>query len=133
MCRYPEPSILASLVAYLALNVRQFMLRYLTLPRFFPLTFFSEEDGATGRIQHFDYLLDPYYQKPTVWNRWGPMAVAKWAMGIKLPGTSASLLPQGFLWEDIGPTARMGKGKEQMAEWEKHLKSARNSGCPFAC
>jgi hypothetical protein len=130
--RYPEPSILAASVAYTSLLVRKTILRYLMLPRLFPVVFF-EEDEKSGRINHMDYLVDPWYVRPTFWNRWGPLALITRSLGGKVPGHGGNKYnPQGYMFEDLGPVPRMGKGKDVTTEWEERLKKERHSGCPFA-
>ena len=109
------------------------MLRHLALPRLRPVTYFGKPDPATGRIQHFAYLVTPYYQAATAWNRWGPMAWLSRAACWRLPGDGgAAWLPGGFLYEDVGPVARMGKGQEAAALIEEKLRAERPRGCPFA-
>lgn len=130
---YPEPSVAATWTAYTALIVRRFVLRYLCLPRFTYIKFFTDPDPKSGRIQHLDYLVQPYYQGRTFWNCWGPEALITRILGGHIPGSGGEkLLPQGFLFEDIGPAATMGKHTAEMAEWERRLKKSRSSGCPFA-
>ncbi|KAB5578136.1 hypothetical protein GE09DRAFT_1088621 [Coniochaeta sp. 2T2.1] len=130
---YPEPSILAAWTAYTALLVRRFVLRYLWLPRLSSIKFFTDPDPKTGRIQHLDYLVQPYYSAPTFWTRWGPEGLLTRLLGGNLPGSGGDkLMPQGFLFEDIGPMATMGKGKGEMEEWEERLRRERPSGCPFS-
>jgi hypothetical protein len=130
---YPEPSIIAAWTAYTALIVRRFVLRYLCLPRLTYVKPFTDPDPKSGRIQHLDYLVQPYYHAGTFWNRWGPEALLTRILGGHVPGSGGEkLIPQGFLFEDIGPAAAMGKNKAEMAAWEQRLKKERPSGCPFA-
>ena len=131
---YPEPSIIAAWTAYTALIVRRFVVRYLCLPRLAYVDFFSAPDPKTGRVQHLDYLVQPYYMAGTFWNRWGPEALLTRMLGGHVPGSGfggEELMPGGFLFEDIGPVATMGRGKAEMAEWERRLRGERMSGCPF--
>ncbi|KAI3392536.1 hypothetical protein diail_5547 [Diaporthe ilicicola] len=97
---YPQPGIFACLVAFASLNLRRLFLRFLCLPRLKPLIFFSEPDPHTGRIKHFDYLVDPYYNPPTFWSRWGPMALIFRLLGGKVPGAPGTL-PEGFVLTDM--------------------------------
>jgi hypothetical protein len=129
---YPEPSLVTSWTAYTALLVRRIVLRYLCLPRLSYVKFFSEPDPRSGRVQHFDYLVQPYYIAPTLWNRWGPEALVTRILGGHVPGSGGpQLFPQGFLFEDIGPAATLGRSKAEMTEWERTLRETRPSGCPF--
>lgn len=130
---YPEPSMYAAWTAYTALIVRRFILRHLWLPRLSEIKYFSEPDAKTGRIQHLNYLVKPYYYAGTFWSRWGPEALLTRALGGFVPGAEPEkLMPQGFLFEDIGPVTLMGKHKAEMAGWEERLKKERPSGCPFS-
>ncbi|KZL85665.1 hypothetical protein CI238_10155 [Colletotrichum incanum] len=128
---FPEPGIVASLVAYAALVARRFIVRHLMLPRFTPVVFFSDPDPDTGRILHHDYLVHPYYNPATVWNRWGPVALVTRLLGGMVPGPE-NMMPQGFLLEDIGPQEKMGKGSAEMAQGVEMLKGRRRGACPFS-
>ncbi|GKT92317.1 dephospho-CoA kinase [Colletotrichum tofieldiae] len=129
--RLPEPGIVASLVAYAALVARRFIVRHLMLPRFTPVVFFSGPDPDTGRILHHDYLVHPYYNPATVWNRWGPVGLVTRLLGGTVPGPE-NMMPQGFLLEDIGPQEKMGKGSAEMAQGVEMLKGRRRGACPFS-
>ncbi|KAK7743453.1 hypothetical protein SLS53_003987 [Cytospora paraplurivora] len=128
---YPEPGIFAAFMAFGLLGARRVILRYFCLPRLKSMTFFSEPDPQTGRIHHFDYLVTPYYNKPTFWSRWGPMALVVRLSGGMVPGATETL-PDGFLPTDLGPEHRMGKGLEDMKSEIARMKETRTSGCPFA-
>lgn len=128
---YPQPGIFACLVAFASLNLRRLFLRFFCLPRLKPLRYLSEPDPHTGRVNHFDYLVDPYYNPPTFWNRWGPMALVFRMLGGKVPGASGTF-PEGFVPTDIGPKNRMGKGLEEMKIDIARMKETRPSGCPFS-
>ncbi|ROV89131.1 hypothetical protein VSDG_08889 [Cytospora chrysosperma] len=128
---YPEPGIFAAFVAFGLLNARRIIMRYFCLPRLGPKKFFSEPDPDTGRIHHFDYLVTPYYNKPTFRARWGPMALFTRLCGGQIPG-EAETLPEGFLATDLGPKNKMGKGAGDMETEKARMKKSRPSGCPFA-
>ncbi|KAI7780522.1 hypothetical protein LA080_015923 [Diaporthe eres] len=129
---YPEPGISACLVTYAALNLHRFFLRYFCLPRLRPIIFFSEEaDPHTGRVTHFDYLLEPFYHPPTFWSRWGPIALVFRLVGGTVPGAS-EFLPEGFIPTDLGPKNRMGKGAEEMEIDMARMRKTRPSGSPFS-
>lgn len=124
---------MAAFTAYAALGIRRFIIRYLMLPRLSDVVYFTEPDPTTGRIQHLDYLVQPYYFNGTFWSRWGPQALLTRLLGGHVPGSGGDkLMPQGFLFEDIGPAAEMGKKTEEMRIWEDRLKKERPSGCPFS-
>jgi hypothetical protein len=113
--------------------IRRFVVRYLMLPRLSEVKYFSEPDPKSGRIRHLDYLVKPYYNPGTFWNRWGPEGLLTRLLGGHVPGSGGEeLKPEGFRFEDLGPAAAVGKGKAEMAGWEERLKRERPSGCPFA-
>ena len=108
-------------------------MRYLLLPRISPLTFFSEPDPTTGRVQLFDWLVEPHYVKPSFWNRWGPISLVTRALGGHVPGSSGGhFMPEGFVPEDLGPEPRRGKGKAETDECARRLRKERTAGCPFS-
>lgn len=121
----------AILTVYAALALRRFVVRYLSLPRFLPVLYFSEPHSKTGRIVHYDYLVDPWYNPANFWSRWGPVAIATRLMGGLVPGPE-KLMPEGFLFEDIGPKYTMGKGTEEMAANMEEIKTHQRGGCPFS-
>lgn len=128
---YPEPSISAAFVAFGLLNARRIFLRYFCLPRLGPVKYFSEPDPQSGRIHHLDYLVSPYYNKPTFRARWGPGALLTRLCGGYVPGEKGTMY-EGFLATDLGPKNRMGKGMEEMEPDMARMKKNRPSGCPFA-
>ncbi|KAK1970818.1 hypothetical protein LY78DRAFT_652560 [Colletotrichum sublineola] len=127
---FPEPGIVAALVAYAALVTRRFIIRHFMLPRFTPVVYFSGPDPNTGRILHHDYLVHPYYNPVTIWNRWGPIGLVTRLLGGTVPGPD-KMMPQGFLFEDIGPREKMGKGSAEMAQSVEVLKGRDRGDCPF--
>jgi hypothetical protein len=107
-------------------------MRYLALPRLDTPTRISPPDPQTGRRQHYRYLKEPWYVAPTFWSRWGPEAWAQWATGLLVPGDDGKRWkPEGFLWEDLGPLQRMGKGVQETAELQKRAKVLATSDSPF--
>lgn len=98
----------------------------------------SEPDPTTGRMQHGIYLVEPWYHRPTLWARWGPAALLTRLLGGLVPASShgrdkgASWMPEGYLFEDIGPQSRMGEGVAEAAAEVDRLRLQRPSGCPFA-
>ncbi|OLN96963.1 hypothetical protein CCHL11_07431 [Colletotrichum chlorophyti] len=128
---FPEPGIVAHLVAFMTLVLRRFVVRHLMIPRFGPVVYFSEPDPKTGRIQHHDYLVHPYYNPATFWNRWGPMGLATRLLGGFVPG-EAKMMPKGFVFEEIGPRDKAGKGLKELAQGVEELKSRRRGACPFS-
>ena len=108
-------------------------MRYLCLPRSTPKAFFSEPDPKTGRIQHLDYLVHPWYFRGNFWTRWGPVALLTRLLGGWVPGLDGDpYSPEGFLFSDLGPANKMGKGAEYTNNEEKRIRQERPSGCPFS-
>ncbi|KAF6831322.1 hypothetical protein CMUS01_07395 [Colletotrichum musicola] len=128
---FTEPELPAIFTVYAALVLRRFVVRHLTLPRFIPVLYFSDPHPKTGRIVHYDYLVDPWYNPADFWSRWGPTALATRLMGGIVPGPEKHM-PQGFLFEDIGPKDKVGKGIEEMAAGVEELKAHQRGGCPFS-
>ncbi|ERT00472.1 hypothetical protein HMPREF1624_03845 [Sporothrix schenckii ATCC 58251] len=152
---YETPGLAACLVTYGAVAVRRFVLRHLTLPRFGVYRVASAQaNPATGRVQLNEYLTHPWYNAPTLWNRWGPMALLRRAVGGAVPGDARpadkddrrgahredgrgrgkggrTYLPEGFLVSDLGPFSFMGVGKEETAVEMERLRTIRTGGCPL--
>ncbi|KAI6783930.1 uncharacterized protein J7T54_001806 [Emericellopsis cladophorae] len=118
------PGLLQTHLVYSALFFRQLVMRHFTLPRMFALKNLSEPDAQTGRIKHYLYLKDPWYNPVTIWTRWGPEAWLNWSLGTPIPGDQA-LMPQGFLWQDLGPEKRMGTGVAELQNTD-HLAQYRS-------
>ncbi|KAJ6446654.1 C6 finger domain-containing protein [Purpureocillium lavendulum] len=114
--RLPEPGVAVTAFAYSLLLLRKLFLRFLALPRRNPLKYLSDApDPKTGRMSHNRYLKEPWYTPATWSSRWGPVALATRAYGGIVPGDKPELKPEGFLWEDVGPRGKMGKGAEESA------------------
>lgn len=103
------------------------------LPRIIEVTRLGKQDPNTGRY-HLPYAHGnyPFYTKPTVWNRWGPGALAIWLYGGKIPGDNpGEYMPQGYTFDDIGPVNRMNLGKDEMEKDAQIMMSSGRGGCPF--
>ncbi|KAL6696128.1 hypothetical protein J3F84DRAFT_373119 [Trichoderma pleuroticola] len=131
---FPEPGVPESALTYPLLLARKLFLRYLCLPRFYPATFISQPDPVTGRIQHYHWLKDPWYSPSSFWSRWGPEGLMRRAFGLKVAGDGgAAMLPDGFLFEDVGPQDKMGKGVDETARLARVAQTKVSaSACPFA-
>ncbi|KAI6080642.1 hypothetical protein F4821DRAFT_53339 [Hypoxylon rubiginosum] len=131
----PEPDVVASATVTSLLTLRLFVLRYLTLPRFFQLKRLNDPDPQTGRMtQKIPYGNFPFYIKPTLWNRWiSPAAWVVWLFGGKVPGDNPDeFMAQGYLFSDLGPQNRMGLGVDEMeADVLRMRESFGRGGCPF--
>ncbi|PQE33795.1 dephospho- kinase protein [Rutstroemia sp. NJR-2017a WRK4] len=131
---YPDPSPLATPITGWIFDVRKILLRYLALPRpgFMRVREIADEPNEKGRYNTMGYLVEPYYNKPTFWSRWGPMAWVTWLGGGFVPDARVGKwMPEGYLLEEVGPERRKGKGLEEMREWEGRLERERGGGCPF--
>ncbi|KAI1206987.1 uncharacterized protein F4807DRAFT_210274 [Annulohypoxylon truncatum] len=129
----PEPDIAAVAITHTLLTIRRFVVRYLTLPRFFEVKRLGPQDPKTGRMtQMIPYGNYPFYIKPTLWNRWGPLAWVIWMYGGKVPGDNPEeYMPQGYLFSDIGPKKRMGQGIKEAEADADRIRASGWSGCPF--
>ncbi|PYH44419.1 uncharacterized protein BP01DRAFT_424193 [Aspergillus saccharolyticus JOP 1030-1] len=123
----PPPAAYARFFSIL-LTVRQFAMRYLALPRPYLLRYktFTDPDGH-GRIFSTDWDAAPYYAKPSLRNRWGPVAWLTWAFGRPLPGDEGSkYYPQGYYIPDVGPKYFEGRGRKELDQITKELESSLN-------
>lgn len=111
--------------------VRQLVVRYFALPPLFEAQMLTRPDPKTGRMHGATYMKDPWYIRPTFLARWGPEAWIQRLWGGSVPGDADKFKPEGFLFEDIGPERRMGKGVDNQVEL-KRLEAMRGpSESPF--
>ncbi|KAF7589609.1 hypothetical protein BBP40_004023 [Aspergillus hancockii] len=132
--KYDPPSASYAKLFSTLLSIRWFAMRYLALPRPYCLryTSFTEQPDENGRIFLTKWEAAPYYVKPTIWDRWGPMAWLTWAMGRPLPGDEGDkYYPRGYYTPDVGPKYFEGKGRASLEEYMEELKSSRTGQCPF--
>lgn len=74
----------------------------------------------------------PFYVQPTIWNRWGPVAWFKRALGLPLPGDDGDkYYPQGYYTPDLGPKYFEGKGRKELEVIKEGLRAQRLGQCPF--
>ncbi|KAJ5144559.1 hypothetical protein N7448_001951 [Penicillium atrosanguineum] len=115
-------------------QLRRVILRYLALPRpsFMRLDVFTEKPNEHGRNYVTFYEGAPFYVQPTIWNRWGPVAWIKWAMGQPLPGDDGDkYYPRGYCTPDLGPKYFEGKGRKELEMIKDTLRQQRLGQCPF--
>ncbi|KAK9343164.1 hypothetical protein V1522DRAFT_394617 [Lipomyces starkeyi] len=94
----------------------------------------DDPDPKTGRYHSKSCLSHPYYNKPGLLNRWGPEGWFVWALGGDVPGSKGDrYIPQGYLFEEVGPHIMKNKGLGETGAWEEKLRVERPVGCPFAC
>lgn len=134
---YPTPSPIHTYLTETLLQTRKFILRRLSLPRSIWLRVReispSNDPGEDGRYYSTNYLVHPYYQKPGLWNRWGPMALITRVLGGYVPDKDRKeWWANGYKIEDVGPERKVGKGGKEMRGWEERLGRERIGGCPFA-
>ncbi|KAJ6120530.1 hypothetical protein N7523_004810 [Penicillium sp. IBT 18751x] len=131
---YDPPTAFFSALFASLLTVRKLFLRYLVPPRPYFLRYasFTEEPDQNNRFFLTNWEAAPYYVKPTLWNRWGPMAWLTWALGRPVPGDEGDkYYPSGYDIADVGPKHFEGKGKKELEEMMEHLKDFRTGKCPF--
>jgi hypothetical protein len=93
----------------------------------------SAEPTEEGRIFFELWSGQPYYVKPSFWNRWGPAAWWSRALGLPIPGDDPDkYYAQGYLILDVGPKLFEHRGRAEM-ERTKELLQGRSgaSQCPF--
>ncbi|KAK8929761.1 Mycophenolic acid synthesis protein B [Metarhizium anisopliae] len=132
---FPEPSTAISALTLTLLWLRQIMMRFFMPPRLTSRRYVTDPDPITGRMYSTHYVKEPWYNRPTTWARWGPAAWATWVFGGMLPGDGGQeMKPDGFLFEDIGPKAKMGLGAEETRNIQEvvHAAAMASGRCPFA-
>ncbi|OAA47250.1 67 kDa myosin-cross-reactive antigen family protein [Beauveria brongniartii RCEF 3172] len=129
----PEPSIFYTALVHSLLFIRKSVVRYIMLPRLFTVEYLSDPDLQSGRLHNQHYLKEPWYTRVSLWTRWGPEALLVRATGGQIPGDGGKeMLPEGFLFTDLGPRPKMGKGIEDTQRWEQVVKTTVSpSACPF--
>ncbi|KAG5996472.1 hypothetical protein E4U54_002564 [Claviceps lovelessii] len=131
---HPTPPPRVGKIVNFTLKFRGFLLRHFVLPRFSKKVEFSDKDPKTGRYYHYEYLVHPYYVRPTFGNRWGPQAWLTWALGGTVPGgrDGSKYHPEGYHFEEVGPEKKTPLDKEKLSEWEGQVERTIPMGCPFA-
>ncbi|KAM3449998.1 hypothetical protein MY3296_006459 [Beauveria thailandica] len=129
----PEPSVFYTALVHGLLFIRKSVVRYIMLPRLFRVEYLSDPDPQSGRLHNQHYLKEPWYTRVSLWTRWGPEALLVRATGGQIPGDGGKeMLPEGFLFTDLGPRPKMGKGIEDTQRWEQVVKTTVSpSACPF--
>ncbi|KAJ6098517.1 hypothetical protein N7467_000052 [Penicillium canescens] len=133
MMMKPPPAFFSLTFASI-FKLRQLYLRYLALPRpnCMRLDVFAEKPNKHGRNWVLIYEGAPFYVQPTIWNRWGPVAWFKWALGQPLPGDDGDkYYPQGYYTPDLRPKYFEGKGRKELEAIQETLRQERMGQCPF--
>ncbi|KAL9624898.1 MAG: hypothetical protein Q9160_000945 [Pyrenula sp. 1 TL-2023] len=133
---YPEPPDSVKSMVNRVLAIRKYLLRYMFFPRprLLRYTNTTPEPDSDGRYAMYYYDAQPYYIRPTLWNRWGPEAWGRRCMGLPLPGDdSAKFSSNGYFVPEIGPARFRGKGAREAKMTVEKLRMERKAGsCPFA-
>jgi hypothetical protein len=131
----PRPTPIYHMIVQVTFGMRKWMLRNVFLPRpefmrkqYIP----TAPDEKSGRYNSVEYLSHPWYVKPSFKNRWAPKAWVTRLLGRKLPGDDGNkYAPEGYIFEELGPSNLVGKGLDEMAKTERALKEENRGGCPF--
>ncbi|KAH1957508.1 hypothetical protein CDV57_07850 [Aspergillus fumigatus] len=131
---YDAPPRVIKAVFNAAVVIRRLYLRYLALPRPYLMRrdVFTEKPNEYGRhhVQVWNGM--PYYVRPTLWNRWGPLAWVQRLMGLPLPGDDGDrFYPRGYYTPDVGPKYFEGKGRKSLEEIKEKLRMQRTGESPF--
>lgn len=96
------------------------------------LDVFTEKPNKYGRNYVMIWEGAPFYVQPTIWNRWGPVALFKRVLGLPLPGDDGDkYYPQGYYTPDLGPKYFEGKGRKELEVIKDGLRAQRLGQCPF--
>ena len=131
----PTPTALCQNIINSIMMIRRWCILHLFIPR---LEFMrkkyvaDDQDPITGRYSSQEYLSHPWYVKPTFERRWGPKAWLTRLLGRKLPGDDGNrYAPEGYRFEEVGPTALKGKGRKEMRQDQEQLRALDRGRCPF--
>jgi hypothetical protein len=108
---------------------RKYFIHHFCLPRRKTVRW-TEPDPETGRINFCRYIAHPWYVSLSQSLRWGWKAWGLWLVGVILPG-DLIYFPGGYRIRELGPTAFVGKGKDDMDTTSRDVK-ARRLGCTYA-
>lgn len=133
--RYERPPKIFYSLASLLISTRRFLLTHVFLPRPIFLKdriILDTPNPKTGRYLLSYWYYNPFYVRSSLWNRWGPRALLCRTLGLDIPGMKPEIYkPDGYLFEEVGPTTMRGKGVEAMRKTEEMLSVERTGGCPF--
>ena len=130
--RLPRPYSSFEIVLKVVLRIRAFVLKYLALPRFRKALELSSPDPRSGRIYHYRYVKEPWYNPPSFRTRWGLTTIIVWLTGGMRPGDGGEhMKPNGFLFTDLGPRRKMGKGLQGFYHEDSKVRVKSSLSCPF--
>ncbi|KAF2182243.1 hypothetical protein K469DRAFT_637108 [Zopfia rhizophila CBS 207.26] len=131
---YPDPpSQYLPLVSF-ALHARKLFIRHLLPPRPYFMRFRTVSDGPdpkTGRYHQTIYEAEPWYVKPTLYNRYNLAAWFRWLLGKPYPGPK-KFKPEGYDILELGPLNLENSGQDECKETRERLMGAGRGACPFA-
>jgi hypothetical protein len=133
--RFRKPTTLHFTLMGGILEIRKFILRYLSFPR--PESkkvrmLSSSPDPGTGLYTANFWIAHPWYVKPTLSNRWSFKAVLAWMTGGPCLRKDGPWLADGYDLRTIGPDAQKKRGADEMEEIFADLKKQGYAGgCPF--
>ncbi|KAI1308316.1 hypothetical protein F5Y03DRAFT_393551 [Xylaria venustula] len=135
--RIPNPSSSLELFFNLLITLRKYVLRYACPPRpYFLRRVYNYEtpDPTTGRYQSQRWLGRPWYVKTTLLDRWGLPAWMLWMNGTasSVVFDDGKFIPEGYLIEDVGPLAYVGRGRDEMRGNVLALDVKSPLRCPFS-
>ncbi|KLJ09883.1 hypothetical protein EMPG_14698 [Blastomyces silverae] len=130
---YEKPHALYKIAFASVFKLRQWFLRYLSLPRPEFMRFHRITPGTSSEARYclLNWEGAPFYIKPTFMNRWGLRAWYTWLRGMPLPGDNPEHCPNGYYLPDVGPKKFEGKGHDQVKKTMERLHTERTGQCPF--
>ncbi|KAF3901503.1 hypothetical protein ABW20_dc0106140 [Dactylellina cionopaga] len=130
----PPGPILSSVVISIA-KIRQFITRYMLLPRpsFLRTSRYPRHaNHKTGRYNTAKWTAHPWYAEKSFRNRWGDMGLATRFLGGPVPGDDNDKYhSQGYKIDEIGPIGLESSGAKYMEENRRVVRQF-TGGCPFA-
>ena len=127
---FPHPPKIVEKIVLGVLQLRKFILRYLSLPRFKPHLRVTQQADANGCFHRITWAAQPWYVKSTFSRRWRWQAWRDWLAGRPLPGDD-TVEPQGYIVENVGPTKFKGRGLKEFNEEKERLMRMGRGKCPF--
>lgn len=131
---FEKPSKVFFILVSALFTVRKFFVRYFMFPRpqFLRVHKTTYEPSQAGTYHFTTYEAHPWYVKPSLWNRYGPMVWMTWILGLPVPGDEGDRYrPNGYKIPDIGPDFMRGKGVDFMTASKEKLVGERQRRCPF--
>ncbi|KAM0794591.1 hypothetical protein BDR22DRAFT_883404 [Usnea florida] len=131
---FEKPSKVFFILVSALFTVRKFFVRYLMFPRpqILRVHKTTYEPSQSGTYHFTTYEAHPWYVKPSLWNRYGPMVWMTWILGLPVPGDEGDRYrPNGYKIPEVGPDSMRGKGVDFMRTSKERLEGQRQRRCPF--